>query len=111
MVEQQRGTERAEARRVFALRIVDSCGSGDLWWGTKLDLSCGEPFDDLHGPTTVRTAIKLCSVFGGGGVFFGRWLWGCAQQLKAEREKSAAPTVGQEAEVTDAHEALREDVE
>ena len=44
-------------------------------------------------------------------MFFGRWLWGGAQQLKAEREKRAAPTVGQEAEVTDAHEALWEDVE
>ena len=76
-----------------------------------MDLGSGEPFDDLHGSATVGTAIKICRVFRRGGVFFGRWLWGCAQQLKAEREKRAAPTVGQEAEVTDAHEALREDVE
>src|SRR5215469_13111795 len=98
LVEPQRGTERAETRRVTVFGIVVSCGSG-------------EPFDDLHGRATVGTAIKLCSVFSRGGVFFGRWLLGCAQQVKAEREKSAAPTVGQEAEVTDAHEALREDVE
>ena len=76
-----------------------------------MDLGSGEPFDDLHGSATVGTTIKLCSVFGTGRVFFGRKMWGCAQQLKAERQKSAAPAVGQEAEVSDAHEALREDVQ
>jgi len=111
LVEQQRGTERAETRRVSELGVVVSCRSGDLWWRTKEDLGSGEPFDDLHGSATVRTAIKLCSVFGRGGVFFGRWLWGCAQQLKAKRQKSAAPTVGQEAEITDAHKAFRKDVQ
>jgi hypothetical protein len=32
------------------------------------------------------------------------------QQLKAKRQKSGAPTVGYEAEVTDAHEAFRRNV-
>ena len=111
MAERQRGTERAAARRVFVLGKVVSCGSGDLWWRTKKDLSSGEPFDDLHGSATVGTTIKVCSVFGRGGVFFGRRLWGCAQQLKAKRQKSGTSAIGQEAEVTDAHKALREDVE
>ena len=106
-----RGAERAEARGVLELETVFSCRSGDHRWGTKLDFGSGEPFDDLHGSATVRTAIKLCSVFGRGRVFFGRWLWGGAQQLKAEREKRAAPTVGQEAEITDAHKAFRKDVQ
>ena len=35
LVEQQRGTERAETRRVTVLGIVVSCGSGELGWGTK----------------------------------------------------------------------------
>ncbi len=111
LADRQRGTERAETRRVSELGIAVSCRSGDLWWRTKKDLSSGEPFDDLHGSATVGTAIKLCSFFGRGGVFFGRRLWGCAQQLKAKWQKSAAPAVGQEAEVTDAHKALREDVQ
>jgi hypothetical protein len=76
-----------------------------------LDLGSSEPFDDLHGSATLGTAIKVWSIFGRGSVFFGWWFWGCAQQLKAKRQKSGAPSVGQEAEVTDAHEALREDVE
>jgi arylsulfatase len=62
-------------------------------------------------PYTVGTAIKICRVFRRGGVFFGRWFWGCAQQLKAKRQKSGASAIGQEAEVTDTHEALRKDVE
>ena len=76
-----------------------------------VDLGSGEPFDDLHGLATLGTAIKIWSVFRRGSVFLGRWFCGCAQQRKAEREKRAAPTVGQEAEVTDAHEALRKEVE
>ena len=111
LVEQQRGTDRAEARRDFALERVVSCSRFDPRWRSQLDLGSGEPFDDLHGSATVRTAIKLCSVFGRGGVFFGRWLWGCAQQLKAKRQKSAAPTVGQEAEITDAHKTFRKDMQ
>ena len=35
LVEQQRGTERGKTRRVTVLGIVVSCGSDDLWWGTK----------------------------------------------------------------------------
>ena len=70
---------------------------------------CGrESFDDLHGAATLGTAIKIWSVFGWGRVFFGRWFWGCAQQLKAEGQKGGASAVGQEAEVADAHEALRD---
>ena len=111
LAERQRGTERAETRRVTVLGRVVSCRSGDLWWRTKLDLGSGEPFDDLHGSATVGTAIKICRVFRRGGVFFGRWFWGCAQQLKAKRQKSGASAIGQEAEVTDTHEALRKDVE
>ena len=44
-------------------------------------------------------------------MFFGGWFGGCAQQLKAKRQKSFAPTVGQEAEMTDAYEALWKEVQ
>ena len=107
-------TERYGAREDTQSDRVGESGfmpSGDLWWRAKLDLGSGEPFDDLHGSATVGTAIKICRVFRRGGVFFGRWFWGCAQQLKAKRQKSGASAIGQEAEVTDTHEALRKDVE
>jgi hypothetical protein len=76
-----------------------------------LDLGSSEPFDDLHGSATLGAAIKICSVFRRGGVFFGRWFWGCAQQLKAERQKGGASAVGQEAEMSNTHEALRKVVQ
>jgi hypothetical protein len=72
LVERQRGTESVETRRVFVLGRVVSCRSADLWWRTKLDLGSGEPFDDLHRSATPGTAIKICSVFVRGGVFFGK---------------------------------------
>jgi len=43
-------------------------------------------------------------------MLFGERFWGCAQQLQAKRQKLGAATVGQETEVTDAHEALWKDV-
>ena len=44
-------------------------------------------------------------------MFFGERFWSCAQQLQAKRQKLGAPTVGQKAEMSDAHETLREDVQ
>jgi hypothetical protein len=104
-------TECARRTEFFAFERVVSCGSRNHWWRTELDLSSGEPLDDLHGSATVGTAIKIRSVFGGGSVLFRWWLWGCAQQLKAKRQKSGAPPVGQKAEMSDAHETLRKDVQ
>ena len=75
-----------------------------------MNLGGGEPFDDPHGAATLGTAIKIWSVFRRGRVFFGWWFWGCAQQLKAERQKGGASAVGQEAEMPNTHEALRKDV-
>ena len=88
-----------------------SCSRFDPGWRTKLDLGGSEPFDDLHGAATLTTAIKIRGIFGGGGVMFRLWLWSGAQRLKAKWQKSGAPTVGQEAEVADAHEAFRKDVQ
>ena len=59
LADRQRGTERAEARRVFVLGSVVSCSNGDQWWRTELDLGGSESFDDLHGAATLGTAIKI----------------------------------------------------
>ena len=59
MAERQRGTERAAARRIFALRRMVSCRGSQLWWRTKLDIGGRESFDDLHGAATLGTAIKI----------------------------------------------------
>ena len=76
-----------------------------------MDLGSSEPFDDPHGSATLGTAIKIWSVFRRGRVFFGWWFWGCAQQLKAQRQKGGASAVGQETEMPNTHEALRKDVQ
>jgi len=68
----RRETEHAEMREGFGLEGVVSCGSSDPRWRAQLDFGSGEPFDDLHGSATLGTAIKARSVFGIGGVFFGR---------------------------------------
>jgi hypothetical protein len=72
LAESQRDTERAAARRVFALERVVSCSRFDPRWRSKLDLGSGEPFDDLYGSATFGAAIKTRSIYGGGGVFFDR---------------------------------------
>ncbi len=78
-----RDTERREGRRVFELERVVSCRNADRWWRTKLDFGSGEPFDDLHWSSTLGTAIKIPSVFGGGSVFFGKRFLCRTQQLEA----------------------------
>ena len=76
-----------------------------------MDFGNGERFDDLHRSTAFRAAPKIRGVFGGGTVLFGLRLLCRAEQVKAEREESGAFAVGQEAEVTDAHETFREQMQ
>ena len=103
--------ERSEERRVFELERVASCRNADLWWRTKLDFGSGESFDDLHRSTAFRAAPGSGSVFCGRGVRFRLRLLCRAQQLKAERQERGALAIGEEAEVTDAHEAFRKDMQ
>ena len=106
MAARQRGAERAIAREVLELERVVSCGCVDLWRGTELKVDSRQPFDDLHRSTALGAAIQ------GAGIFCRRGCWlGCAQQLKAKRQSCGASTVGQKAEMADAHEALRKDVQ
>jgi hypothetical protein len=99
------GTERAEAREVFELERVNSCGSGDDRWRTKLNSASGEPFDDLHRAATLGAKQKIGRVFAGGSCCSACHL------VKAKRQKSGTPPSGQEAEVPDTHEAFGEQVQ
>jgi hypothetical protein len=107
----QRDAERLEGRRVFELERVVSCRRADAWWRTKLNFGSGEPFGDLHRSTAFRAAPKSGTIFGGRGVLSGLRLLCRTQQLKAKRQECGAFTVGQKAEVTDAHEALWKDMQ
>jgi hypothetical protein len=54
----QRGTERAEARGVFELVRLVSCGSGD-GRRTKLEICSGESRNDFHRPSTLWAEPRL----------------------------------------------------
>ena len=71
----------------------------------------GKPVDDLHRTTALGAVPKIGRVFGGGDVLFGLRLLCRAEKVKAKRQESGTPPVGQEAEVADAHEALWKDVQ
>ena len=106
-----RDAQRLEGRRVFELERVVSCRRADPWWRTKLNFGSGEPFDDLHWSTAFRAAPKIGTVFGGRGVLFILRPLCRTQQLKAKRQERSAFAVGQEAEVPDAHEAIRKQMQ
>ena len=78
-----RDAQRLEGRRVFELERVVSCRNADPWWRTKLDFGSGQPFDDLHWSSTLGTAIKIGTVFGGGNVFLAKRFLCRTQQLEA----------------------------
>jgi len=103
------GTEvRSAWKNTFELERVASCHSCGQWWRTKLDFRSGESFDDHHRPTTLGTRPKIART-GGGDFLFG--LRCPAEQLEAKRQGGGTFAVGQEAEVADAHETFREQVQ
>ena len=105
------GRERAETRGSFALeKDVSSC-SRNPGWRPQLNFCRAKFFDDLHRPTALGAAPKISRVSAGGSRLFGLRLLCCAEQLKAKRQGRGTPTVGQETEVTDAHEAFRKHVQ
>ena len=108
--ESQRGTERDEARRVFARERLASCGSSDHWWRTKLELGSGEPLDDSHRSIALGAVPGLRRLFNAGSMWSGLWLLCRAEQVKAKWQELGAFAVGQETEVTNAHEAFGKDV-
>jgi len=103
-----RGTERVETREGFELERVASCRSRDHRWRTKLDFSSGESFDDHHRPTTLGAKPKIARS-GGGDLLLG--LRCRTEQLEAKWQGGGTFAVRQEAEVTDAHETFREQMQ
>ena len=61
-VTRRSGKEPAETGEEFVLERVISCGSGDRRWGTKLDVSSCESFDDLHGTAALGTVPETVQV-------------------------------------------------
>ena len=103
------GTEiRSAWKNIFELERVASCRSPDQRWRTKLDFRSGESFDDLHRSTTLGTSPKIARARGR-DLLFG--LWCGTEQLEAKWQGSGTSAVGQEAEVADAHETFREQMQ
>src|SRR5258705_6787960 len=90
---------------------VLSCGSRDHRWRTKLHFGSRESLDDYHGPSTLGAAPKIARVVGARRVLSGRRSCSQAEQLKAKRQEIGTSPVGQEAEMPDAHEAIRKQVQ
>jgi hypothetical protein len=55
----RRTADRGEARRVFVMWRVLSCGSGEHRWRTKLHLDSRESLDDYHRSSTLGAAPKI----------------------------------------------------
>jgi hypothetical protein len=73
-----------------------------------LDLGRSESLDGCHGPTALGAEPEIpCSGYGS----FLLGLWCGTEQLKTEWQGRGTPAMGQEAEMPDAHETFREDVQ
>ena len=101
-----------KAHRVRKVGIVVSYGgSGEQGWRTELELGRGKSLDNHHGATTFGTDPKRVRFLDSGGFWFGaRWLV-CVESLKAKRQESGAPAVGEEAKVANANEAFGQQVQ
>ncbi len=89
--------------------VVVSCGDRvPTWRRTELDLRSCKPFDNQHRSTTLGTRPKIART-GGGGLLLG--LRCPAEQLEGKWQGGGTFAVGQEAEVADAHETFREQVQ
>src|SRR5258708_21947390 len=99
-------TDRAERRRVFVTLRVVSCG-GDQGWRTKLYLGSGEPLDDHHRSSTLGAEPKIARVVGARRVLSGRRSCSRAEQLKTKQQVCGTVAIGQEPEVADGHQAIR----
>src|ERR1700682_4704909 len=89
-------------------RVV-SCGSGDQRWSTKLYLGSGESLEDHHRSCTLGAEPKIVAALGACGILLG--LRCRAEQLKAKRQASGPPPVGQKTEMANAYEAVWKQVQ
>src|ERR1700731_2444331 len=103
------GTEiRSAWKNTFELERVASCRSRDQRWRTKLDFSSGESFDDHHPPATLGARPEIAGT-SGGDLWLG--LRRRAEQLETKWQGGGTSAIGQEAEVPDAHETFREQMQ
>ncbi len=107
----QEATGRAETREGFELERVASCRSREHRWSTKLDFSSGESFDDHHPRTTLGAELKIARVVRPRRNWFGPRSCSRAEQLKTEWQGAGTFAIGKEAEVPDAHEPFREQMQ
>ena len=75
-----------------------------------MDLGGSESLDGRHRPTALGAKPEIPSS-GYGSFLPGLWLWCGTEQLKTEWQGRGTPAMGQEAEMPDAHETFREDVQ
>ena len=104
----QEATDRAETREGFELERVASCRSREHRWSTKLDFSSGESFDEHHPPATLGASPEIVET-GGGDLLVS--LRCRAEQLETKWQGGGTFAVGQEAEISDAHETVREQMQ
>lgn len=92
---------------VYGRLISWNCGQE--WWRTELELGRGESFDDGHRSAALGTAPKRLRCRSGRGLRFV-FRWSGVQSGEALWQQGGAASVGEEAEVADADEALGEQV-
>ena len=100
---------RAEARQQCGCGRVISCSRDQERWRTKLELCRGESFDDGHRSAALGTAPQRVRCRSGRRFRFVFW-WSGVESGEAPWQQGGAPSVGEEAEVADADEALGEQV-
>jgi len=99
---------RKRADRAVCGRVI-SCSRGQEWWRTELELGGGESFDDGHRSAAVGAAPERVRCGSGRGFRFVFRRSG-VESGEAPWQQGGAPSVGEEAEVADADEALGEQV-
>src|SRR5665213_873892 len=82
-------------------------------WRPRQQLGCGKPFDDMHRTSAGGTVPvgRRARVVGVGRCSWSRDVDRTREQLEAEWQQLSTSSVGEEAEVADAHEAARQQVE
>ena len=89
---------------------VISCSRDQEWWRTKLELFGCESLDDDHRSAAVGTAPQRVRCRSGRRFRFV-FRWSGVESGEAPWQQNGTPSVGEEAEVTDADEALGEQVQ
>ena len=96
------------ADRAVCGRVI-SCSRRQARWGTELELCRCESFDDGHRSAALGTAPQRVQGRSGRSFRFV-FRWSGVESGETAWQQGGAPSVGEEAEVADADEALGEQV-